>query len=341
MPEPKPQTDPAASSARKIFRLELLLKLAKDLRAALNLQDLVYSLDLNLIELFPGARWELLLPDAMTGTFRLVKHADSHSSSIGETLLEHPDVAALIRVGVARRHPAEKPQTPIQVFQSGGSLALLAPLVVNVKLIGILVVWAAENSPSLEQRDDLANAGEMICHTLQNVQTHEMLQQQNITDDLTGLFNARHFHHLLDYETERARRYHHDLSLIFIDLDFFKQVNDNYGHLVGSALLGEVGRLFQHHMRKINLSCRYGGDEFAILLPSTSKNGAMALAEILRESLNNEVFTGGGNREVHITASFGVAAFPDDACSKESLIQLADAAMYDVKKSGRNGVRGA
>jgi diguanylate cyclase (GGDEF)-like protein len=339
MPETKSQIDPAVISARKIVRLEQLLKLAKDLRAALSLQDLVCALDQNLVELFPESRWEMLLPDAMTGDFRRVKHADIHSSAIGETLLEHPEIAAFIQTGSSHRHPVERPQPCTQVFPDGGPPALLVPFMVNTQLTGMLIVWPSGHSPAQEQRDDLATAGEMICHTLQNVQTHEQLHQQNITDDLTGLFNARHFHQLMDYEIERAKRYDRDLSLIFIDLDYFKKINDTYGHLVGSALLGEVGRLFQHNMRKINLACRYGGDEFAILLPSTPKSGAMALAGILRDALNKAVFTGGGNHKIRMTASFGVAAFPGDAGSKETLVQMADAAMYEIKKSGRDGIR--
>jgi diguanylate cyclase (GGDEF)-like protein len=340
MRKTKSETDSAAGSARKIVRLEQLLKLAKDLRAALNLQDLVCALDLNLPVLFPGSCWEMPLPDAMTGDFRLVKHADSYSSASGQRLLDHPDFAALLHADTALRQPMGKPYPCTQVQLSGGTTTLLVPLVVNVQPIGILAVWLPEDSPSGDQRDNLVTVGEMIGHTLQNVQTHEQLHQQNITDDLTGLFNARHFHHLMDYELERARRYGHDLSLIFIDLDFFKKINDSYGHLVGSALLGDVGRLLQQNMRKINLTCRFGGDEFAVLLPSTSKSGALALAGILREALNKEVFTGGGSHVIRITASFGVAAFPDDACSKETLIQLADAAMYEIKKSGRDGIRG-
>lgn len=332
----RPSEVPDAAALR-IARLERLLQLAKKLRAALSLQELICVLDDNLPRLFPDSAWELLLPDAMTREFRLVKHASQQSAAAAQTLLEDSQSGQQIsRLLAIDSLSGSHDPTSHQVLYAGTRVDLI-PFVDNARVIGILAVWLAE-AATADQREDLDAAGEMIGHSLRNVQTYEHLRQQNITDDLTGLFNARHFHHLMDYEIERSRRYGHELSLIFIDLDHFKLVNDNYGHLVGSSLLAEVGRLFAQSMRKINLACRYGGDEFAILLPSTPKQGARTLAEILRQALNSTTLSGGADHAIRITASFGIASFPDDASDKDELIQLADAAMYQVKKSGRDGI---
>jgi len=204
----------------------------------------------------------------------------------------------------------------------------------------VLVIAAAAERPSYQEED--LRLAEQLCHFLGIAITNSAfvatLQHQNITDDLTGLYNARHFHELLDYELERARRYGDDLSLVFLDLDYFKQVNDAHGHLVGSRLLREVGEMIKEQIRRVNLACRYGGDEFVVLLPSTSKAGALVMAEHLRNYFHTTPFHGGGNHNLHITASFGVASYPGDARTKDELIDLADSAMYQVKASGRDGV---
>lgn len=331
---PPEMTDAAAL---RIARLERLLQLAKHLRTALSLQELIRVLDDNLPQLFPKSAWELLLPDAMTLDFRLVKHASQQSVAAGRTPLEHSELNRRInRLLTGDPQNASQPPIRQQLLHAGARVDML-PFIDNARVIGVLLVWLPTLATT-EVLDDLEAAGEMIGHTLRNVMTYDQLRQQNITDDLTGLFNARHFHHLMDYEIERSRRYGHELSLIFIDLDHFKRINDNYGHLVGSSLLAEVGRLFAQSMRKINLACRYGGDEFAILLPSTPKQGARTLADLLRQTLNSTPLSGGANHAIRVTASFGIASFPDDASDKEGLIQLADAAMYEVKKSGRDGI---
>jgi diguanylate cyclase (GGDEF)-like protein len=335
MPKTKSHSDKSLAEQRKIIRLELLLQLAKELRATLSLPALVEVLDRQLPQLLPTVTWDLLLPDVMTGDFREVKHAIDRSTMLSKELLEHPAYDAFSKT----QNLPETGHLPTEIVLKQNRVIQLLALVVDARLIGILTIRIATGSPTSEQLEDLGTVADMLGHTLHNVQTHEHLHQQNITDDLTGLFNARHFHHLIDYEIERSKRYGHDLSLIFIDLDYFKRINDTFGHLVGSALLAEVGHLFEQNMRKVNLACRYGGDEFAILLPSTSKVGANALARILREALNKACFSGGGQHAIKMTASFGIASFPGDALSKEELIQLADSAMYGVKRSGRDGIR--
>jgi len=341
MPDNDSQQNRFDPEQRKIIRLELLLQLAKELRAALSMPALAEVLDRNLIRILASTTWDLLLPDVMTGDFRTIKHSVDRSAMIGQDLFEHPDFRAFIKTQSLPATLAGSGHLSTEIYLNRDQPVQLLSLVVDFRLIGVLVIRFSKAPVTSGHREDLGTIADMLGHTLHNIQTYEQLHQQNITDDLTGLFNARHFHHLMDYEIERSRRYGHDLSLIFIDLDHFKRINDTYGHLVGSALLAEVGRLFEHNMRKINLACRYGGDEFAILLPSTTKAGAFGLARILRETLNKTKFSGGDDHAISITASYGIASFPGDALNKEELIQLADSAMYEVKRCGRDGIRGA
>lgn len=187
----------------------------------------------------------------------------------------------------------------------------------------------------------LEKLGALVAPAFEAILTWARLEKQSITDEVSGLYNARHFRSLVDYEMERARRYGQDLSVIFFDLDHFKQVNDTHGHLVGSQVLQQIGHFLRTRTRRVNISCRYGGDEYVLLLPSTNKAGALTLAEKLRKELAEYPFVFDGIEPIRITASFGVASFPGDALNPEKLLQQADRAMYRVKAAGRDGVAAA
>ena len=173
---------------------------------------------------------------------------------------------------------------------------------------------------------------------IENANYLKEVQELTITDDLTKLYNSRHLASFLDYEVERARRYDMHLSLIFFDLDKFKDVNDTHGHLIGSKLLQEVGSVIYTTLRKVDMACRYGGDEFVIVLPQTTKEQAYRTTEKLRDLINKHLFMQDENLNLNITASFGIASYPDDANSKADLINLADQAMYRVKTDTRDGI---
>jgi diguanylate cyclase (GGDEF)-like protein len=173
---------------------------------------------------------------------------------------------------------------------------------------------------------------------LQNARHVQRIQEMTITDDCTGLFNARHLQQAVETEVYRSQRYGYEFSLVFLDLDHFKQVNDTYGHLVGSKLLAEVGQVIKNRLRMIDRAFRYGGDEFVVLLPQTSKQAATIVVRRLRRLLEESLFLRGEELDLHMTASFGVATFPSDACTKDDLIRLADEAMYLVKNTERNNI---
>jgi diguanylate cyclase (GGDEF)-like protein len=174
---------------------------------------------------------------------------------------------------------------------------------------------------------------------ISNAKALEKINHLAITDDLTGLYNSRYFFDEIEYEVERSKRYETPLSLVFFDLDHFKNVNDTYGHLTGSRLLSEVGAVVFQNIRKADKAARYGGDEFVIILPHTDKAGALAFAEKLHQELGSCSFLSNDGNPLAVTGSFGVASFPNDASSSTELISAADDAMYLVKASGRNGVR--
>jgi diguanylate cyclase (GGDEF)-like protein len=176
---------------------------------------------------------------------------------------------------------------------------------------------------------------------IQNARAFERIQQLTITDDCTGLYNSRHLYERLEHTLERSQRTRKPVSLIFFDLDNFKKVNDIHGHLNGTRLLKEVGQLVQESLGLIETAYRYGGDEFVILMPHQSKQRGIDLAHRLMEKLRAQKFLSDAGLNLHLQASFGVAAAPDDGVDVHSIIRAADTAMYAVKNSTRNGVAAA
>jgi diguanylate cyclase (GGDEF)-like protein len=160
----------------------------------------------------------------------------------------------------------------------------------------------------------------------------------SVTDDLTHLYNSRYLNLVLRRETKRASRSGRPLSLLFIDLDGFKAVNDTHGHLFGSRALVEAAAVIRQSARETDVVSRFGGDEFALVLPDTGGEGAFAVGERIRERIAAHRFLAGDGLDIHLTVSVGVATLPDVAASAEELVQAADKAMYQVKESGKNGI---
>jgi diguanylate cyclase (GGDEF)-like protein len=161
----------------------------------------------------------------------------------------------------------------------------------------------------------------------------------SVTDDLTSLYNSRYLNQVLRREAKRVSRSGRPLSLLFLDLDGFKSVNDRHGHLCGSRALVEAASVIRGCARETDVTARFGGDEFAVVLPETGSEGAMAVAERVRERVAAHSFLKvSDGLDIHLTASVGVATLPDVAASAEELVKAADTAMYRVKDRGKNGV---
>jgi diguanylate cyclase (GGDEF)-like protein len=176
---------------------------------------------------------------------------------------------------------------------------------------------------------------------LDNALLLKRAEELSVTDDLTHLYNSRYLDQVLRRETKRASRSGRPLSLLFIDLDGFKSVNDHHGHLYGSRALVEAAAVIRGSARETDMAARFGGDEFAIVLPDTGGEGAFAVGERIRERLAEHLFLADDGINMHLTGSVGVATLPDVANSAEELIAAADRAMYDVKERGKNGIQAA
>jgi len=232
-------------------------------------------------------------------------------------------------------------QLNIKVGQICSDNSYLLPLAEGAVVKGgLLVVDAPENFQETIAEADLHYLCEQIALGFENASRFEDAQELMYTDDLTGLYNHRYMQVALGQEIRRSQRYGLQFSLLFLDLDRFKEINDQYGHLAGSAALQEVGTLLRGCVRDVDTLFRFGGDEFAAMLVETDGRTAKIVAERIRKTIEGHVFLAQQELDSQLTVTAGYATFPTDAVEKDELLDLADRAMY-AGKGERNIVHGA
>ncbi len=200
---------------------------------------------------------------------------------------------------------------------------------------GLLVVWPSAARPvGCEDVRLLRALRDHVSVAFENARLYTLA----ITDDLTGLYSQRHFRRSLEEAVGRCRRYGEPVSLLMLDVDHFKAVNDAYGHPAGDRALREVARRLRRCLREVDLPCRYGGEEFAVILPHTDVAGALHVAERVRAAVEDEPLALARGVARRITVSIGVAACPRDGVTAQGLVDAADAALLQAKRAGRNRV---
>jgi len=251
--------------------------------------------------------------------------------AIGLWVLKHGQPFSSPNVGKDRRVEG----------QAGAALAF--PLQARGETVGALVAvdrGPAAREPGLSPsvRASLGALLEPAALAFDNALRMQRAEALSVTDDLTQLYNSRYLTQVLRRETKRASRNGRPLSLLFIDLDGFKNVNDIHGHLCGSRALVEVAAVIKATARETDVVARFGGDEFALVLPDTGSEGAVSVGERIRDRISEHRYLTGEGLSVHVTASVGVATLPDVAASADGLMRAADRAMYWVKEHGKNGI---
>jgi diguanylate cyclase (GGDEF)-like protein/PAS domain S-box-containing protein len=219
---------------------------------------------------------------------------------------------------------------------------LCLPLLAQGKAIGVLHLSAPAGAAGRtldEGQEQFARVvADSVAQALANLALRETLRQQAIRDPLTNLFNRRYMEASLERELLRAARNHQSVSVIMLDVDHFKQVNDRHGHSTGDAVLRQLGRYLNEHIRGGDIACRYGGEEFTLILPETTLAQARQRAEQHRQEFKALTLLGDQHEAGALTISLGVATFPEQGDTAEQVLQAADAALYRAKHNGRNRV---
>jgi len=278
------------------------------------------------------------LPDRESHKKRLPA-MDSVTSYVEPPVLPLIERAAHENLGRVTR-----PFSPQDTFESvclGGAVevpgSLEIPLTYRNSIIGVLVV--EDDTPNRDWEDEemlmVRTVSDQLAIAISHARLFRHVQTQAMTDALTGLYNHRYFQERLDREIKMADRNNESLSLILLDLDHLKRINDTYGHRAGDATLCHVACILQSTVRDIDICARYGGEEFVIILPQCEREAAFQVAERVREAIALKPTP----RAVAVTASIGFVSYPVPARSKEEMIEMADRAMYLAKGAGRNRVR--
>ena len=251
---------------------------------------------------------------------------------------------AMQEAGLAAEEEALRARDVVDA-QRDGAQAMSSPLSRMGRpeeTLGAMTVARTGSPFAPEEHDVFRYLVGQASASVENVSLHEMVSQQALTDELTGLANNRALRDWLAREAARAERFGHDLSLLMLDIDDFKRVNDTYGHLQGDSVLRMVGEILESEARAVDRPARYGGEEFVVALPETDTEGAAGLADRIRSRIAAaDVPRVDGDGAIRVTASVGVASIPATARDVQELIAVADAALYEAKRAGKDRVAAA
>lgn len=325
--------------------LSALYEVAKNLGANLDLTKtlgLILSETKRVVNYHTGIiyLWEeendLLVPTAIRSPF--AEQLKNIFFPVGEGLIGH--VAKTNRPEVVYDSKKDADLRTMPGLNQFLRSLLVIPLTVDNKLIGVVAVGKKEpNAFGPKHLQVLTSLGGQAAVAMANSMLYKKIEKLAITDGLTKAYNHRYFYKRMEEEAERCKRYQSPFSIIMLDLDYFKRFNDKYGHRAGDAALYNVARILKENTRTIDIVSRYGGEEFAIIMPETETASAKMVAQRIRQAIHDSYFSVSDDHPpVHITVSIGVAVSPNDADDINELIELADKALYYSKKTGKNKV---
>lgn len=336
--------DLLAAMRRTVDQLAAFNDIAKVLTSTLELEEVLKLIGAKLSQILGAERWSLLLEhDDGLLHFALAQGPGAERLK-DEVLVPGEGIAGVVFASGkprlskdARGDPDFADRFDLVTGAPTGSV-LAVPLTVRDRVLGVLELVGSNEATSFTMEDLRAaiTIADFAAIAIDNARNFKKVQELTLTDEHTGLYNARHFSELVDAEVARCARFVRPLSLLFLDIDDFKSVNDTRGHLVGSATLRHAGHLLNTCIRGVDTAFRYGGDEFAVLLVETGPDGARTVGQRVVEAFRASPFEPGRGAAVHVTVSVGYASFPDHGISPTALLQAADASMYRAKKAGKN-----
>ena len=322
---------------RRALQLEAINAIAKQTTAVLDLKELLAKVCSLIQHAFPVSHVSVLLKEEEEIVLR------AHHGKLTPSIPEGGRLA--VNEGLWGRALASgktviendvKSATDYIGFYLETASRMCIPLVSFGQTLGVLVMDSAVKEAFRESDvQSLESVADICSNAIQNAHYVDRVKQLAYLDGLTGIFNRRYFEMRIGEEIERARRFGAGMAVIMVDIDQFKRLNDEFGHLLGDEVLRQVSSIFHQQLRKIDVVCRFGGEEFAILLSQTNPQHAFSVAEKLRRMIETWQFPGVPRP---VTISAGAATYPDHGTTRDELMKAADAGLYAAKQAGRNRV---
>lgn len=312
--------------------------ITKRLLQPMNLTAVLDQILSQVEELFGYEVCSVILPTGREDTMYMAAHR-GYDPEVANTIRLRIGEDGIVGHVAATGKPHYAPDVSTDPYYIKGSVTVRSqfamPLIVDGRVIGVLDVEDEKLDGFPEDvRSVLAAFAALVALAIYRAQHQEKLEHLALTDGLTGLANNRAFWEALHRELSRARRFNNPLSLLMLEIDRFKLVNDTYGHLKGDEALRGIAQIMGLCSRTMDTAARFGGDEFALILPQTTKADARVVAERIRNTIQNYRLDG----HIRLTVSMGLAAFPDDGLTPNALFAVADYAMYRVKDVGGDGI---
>ena len=336
-----------AQLRRRVNELKALNEIAKSLNTSLDLKEIFNVIIKKTADLVKAEAWSVLLTDEATGELVFEAAAGEAADKLrGARIKMGQGVAGWVAqrgipliVPDVSKDPRFFPGVDKHTRFKTKSI-LCVPLRSREKVVGIVEVINKIGAENFDQ-DDLNIFETMVEHAtiaLQNASLYHQIEHMTVIDDLTKLYNTRFLNQCLEALFLKSRIDNSPISLIFLDVDHFKNVNDNFGHLVGSETLRGVGERIKNSVRRDDICVRFGGDEYIVVLPRTTKKAAAVIAETIRQEVSKKPFNAMDRETFFLTVTLGLASFPEDAGNRDELVGMADHAMYEGKDTGRNRV---
>jgi diguanylate cyclase (GGDEF)-like protein len=273
------------------------------------------------------------------GTLKL-KISKGVAYALGASLSE--EITLLLDSSTAAEVSFQQLHLPPQFCAEGFTDAVFIPVISAAASLGMIVLLkdSSNSIPELDsKRKNILFLLEQSLNSFENVEMYSKARDLIFIDDISGLYNHRYLDIALEREVKRVERYASHLAVLFIDVDSFKLVNDIHGHLVGSRVLAEFGALIKKAVRDADIVIRYGGDEYTVILVEMACAAAGLVTERIRSQVEAHHFQGADGQVIRLTCSIGYACCPEDATSKDALLEMADRAMYSGKTTGKNRVQ--